>query len=223
MAKNRSLVAELSTQTTAAHVDKAEETQLARIGAFSDGIFAIAMTLLVLTIEIPKIPDNLVSSELPKRLGEIFTTDLFAYFLSFAVIAIYWRIHHALFARIVRFDARLIFLNFVLLAFVALIPFPTQLISDYGDSPYAIATYAMSLTLVSVAALGLHYYACVADLTRDKVTRSQARLEVLLNSAPTVVFLASVPLAFVFGVYVPFFWLVLPFAEAALGRYSRHT
>jgi len=103
-----------------------EETS--RIEAFSDGVFAIAITLLVLTLQVPDVHGGLwhaLLDEWPQFAG---------YLTSFAIIGIMWVNHHSMFRMIVRSDRILLFLNLLLLLWTALLPFPTNLIARYlGD------------------------------------------------------------------------------------------
>jgi len=103
-----------------------------RIVNLSDGIFAIAITLLVLDIRVPTIPENLVASELPGELLSLWPRYL-GYFLSFVSISVFWMIHHAIFRPIRAYDRTLLYLNFLFLMVVAFVPFPTALLGEYGN------------------------------------------------------------------------------------------
>jgi uncharacterized membrane protein len=112
-----------------------------RLQAFSDGVFAIAITLLVLEIHVPQAPEG----ELWRALFEQWPSYA-AYVVTFAVIGIMWVNHHALIAFVARVDRPLLFLNLLLLLFVALLPFPTALLAEYlhspGDGEVAAAVYS---------------------------------------------------------------------------------
>src|SRR6476660_4703305 len=97
-----------------------------RTETFSDGVFAIAITLLVLQIGVPK-PG---SGSLARALGEQWPAYA-SYLVSFFTIGIIWINHHAVFASLERSDRGLLLLNLLLLAWVALIPWPTDLIAEY--------------------------------------------------------------------------------------------
>ena len=122
------------------------EIEFGRIVAFSDGVFTIAITLLVLSLEVP--PGGDLSELLSER-----AEQFFAYFLSFAVTARFWLAHHRFYGLVQRFDRRLVTLNFVYLSFVALLPFTTELIGDYSDDPLGVAIYAGCLAILSLAFL----------------------------------------------------------------------
>ena len=96
------------------------EIEFSRVVAFSDGVFAIAITLLVLALEIPAGVDDL--GQALRDRGD----EFFAYGLSFAVMASLWIDHHRFFGALERFDGRLMALNLLYLAFVALVPFTSE-------------------------------------------------------------------------------------------------
>ena len=96
-----------------------------RIVNLSDAVFAIAMTLLVLDLRVPDLPEGLVDSELPAALLSLWPKYL-GYVLSFVVIGTFWVIHHSIFRSIRRYDRTLLWLNFLFLMFVAFVPFPPR-------------------------------------------------------------------------------------------------
>jgi uncharacterized membrane protein len=100
--------------------------------SISDAVFAIAITLLVLDIRVPEIPERLVVEQLPQRLYELRPKYL-SYVLSFVVILMYWMAHHSTFRAIRCYDRVLIWLNSLFLMCIAFLPFPTSLLGEYGD------------------------------------------------------------------------------------------
>jgi uncharacterized membrane protein len=122
-----------------------------RLEAFSDGVIAIAITLLVLEIHVPN-----------ERGGELWSALLsqwpsyLAYLISFAVIGIIWVNHHGILALVARVDRPLLYLNLLLLLAVAGIPFPTALVAEHLQSPgidsrVAAAVYGGWATLVALS------------------------------------------------------------------------
>lgn len=121
-----------------------------RIEAFTDGVFAIAITLLVLDLHVPDAPHGLGRAVLHEW------PQFAAYVTSFFIIGIMWVNHHSMFRAIVRSDRMLLFLNLVLLLWTALLPFPTALVADNlrgggADASVAAAVYSANLTLAAVA------------------------------------------------------------------------
>jgi len=111
-----------------------EEKETGRLEAFSDGVFAVAITLLVLNIKIPGI--DMPASQLPgdaelwRKLGEEWPM-LAAYVTSFATIGVMWLNHHRLFIHIKRTDTVLMLLNLLLLLTIVFVPVPTALLAEY--------------------------------------------------------------------------------------------
>ena len=142
------------------------EIEFARIVAFSDGVFAIAITLLVLNLGVP---EHIKGDDLDRALWEQ-RQDLFAYALSFAVIGRFWLIHHRFFSDITGFDGRLLALNLFYLAWIVLIPFSSQVLGDHGGDTAAVVLYAANLAgVVLVGSLML------ADARRSRPLQDRRR------------------------------------------------
>jgi uncharacterized membrane protein len=122
-----------------------------RVEAFSDGVMAIAITLLVLELKVPPdAPDGQLLPELWAR-----WPSYVAYLAAFLTIGIIWLNHHTLLAKIARFDARLHWLNLLLLLGVATLPFPTSLVADYvakggWNASVSAAAYGLTATLMAL-------------------------------------------------------------------------
>ncbi len=129
----------------------ADASDTARIEAFSDGVFAIAITLLVLDLKVPK--DTTTSAELARALVAQWPS-YFAFLTSFATIGIMWINHHRLFTLIRRSDHILNLLNMLLLLGVTVTPFPTSLLAEYvGRNGEKLAAWIYSGTFVVISFL----------------------------------------------------------------------
>ncbi|MFJ8630185.1 TMEM175 family protein [Streptomyces sp. NPDC093568] len=186
-----------------------------RLVALADGVFAIAITLLVLDFYIPR---GLGSQKYDDALQELIP-NLGAYALSVLVLGAFWREHRRIFGYVRQVDGQVITLSIVGLSIAALLPFPTKLLSEYGREPESVAIYA-----VAVAALGAADLAVVLVLLRRPWLRGASEppegfgLFVLDLSVTVVVFLASVPLALKYGQSAMWLWLVLAPVKVAIGR-----
>ncbi len=138
-----------------------------RIINLSDGIFAIAITLLVLDIGVPLIPEGMVASELPAALLSLWPKYL-SYFLSFVAIAVFWIMHHSIFRPIRSYDRVLLYLNFLFLMLVAFLPFPTSLLGEYGDHQLPVAIYAATLAVGRLLLTAIHWYSSRDDRLLDE-------------------------------------------------------
>lgn len=106
------------------------EKETGRLEAFSDAVFAVAITLLVFSLEVPPLDNPLTSEHLVRMLLQRWPSYL-AFSISFATILIMWISHHAMFKLIDKSDTPFMFANGLLLLLVTLVPFPTQLVATY--------------------------------------------------------------------------------------------
>jgi uncharacterized membrane protein len=183
------------------------ETEFSRIVAFTDGVFAIAITLLVLTLEVPT-----DVSDLGRQLREQWD-EFFAYGLSFAVLGSLWIAHHRFFGSLARFDGRLVVLNLVYLAFIALVPFSSDLLGNYSGQSVAVILYAANLTAVTLAFALQTAYAHRRDLVRDWAKPYTPRLAGPPAFLIPFVFLASIPVALVSPRAALVLWIATFFAD----------
>jgi uncharacterized membrane protein len=129
-----------------------------RLEALSDGVFAIVMTILVLEISIPLVTGTSANTELLRRLLEMWPQFL-AYGVSFLVLGVIWINHHLMFHHIRRADSKLVWLNILTLMFVALVPFSTSLLGEYGETQTAVVVYGVNILLTLIMAFILWAYA----------------------------------------------------------------
>jgi len=120
-----------------------------RLTAMSDGVFAIVITLMVLSIRIPDISPDRVVQELPQQLMKMLP-DVVTLIISFIILGIYWIGHNNVFAHIIRHDRPLLWLNIFFLMSVATIPYPTTLIVRYGQAQTSVIIYAANLIVGGV-------------------------------------------------------------------------
>jgi uncharacterized membrane protein len=169
-----------------------ERTDLGRIVAFTDGVMAVAITLLVLNIEVPDVSDG---SKLGEELVDLLPS-LLSYALSFALVGRFWVIHHNAFATLRAFDGRLMVLNLIFLALIALMPFATDLFDRYSDEPLAAAVFGAILGLAALVNWLMHRHSVRAGLVKEK-HMADTSYGTAVGLGFTVIFLLSVPAAFV--------------------------
>jgi uncharacterized membrane protein len=190
-----------------------------RLEAFSDGVFAVAITLLVLNLQVPQIAS---ASELVSRLGALWPKIL-SYALSFVLVGIYWVAHHNTFHYIPRSDRTLLWLNILLLMCIVFLPFPTALLGQYPQERVSIIIYAGTLVLTGLVLQALWWYATSGCrlVDRDIDPRLVQRASRRNLTAPLLYLLAigisliSVPASLVLFLLVPLYY-ILP------GRIDRH-
>ncbi|WP_321505618.1 TMEM175 family protein [uncultured Methanoregula sp.] len=120
-----------------------------RLETLIDGIFAIAMTLLVLGIAAPKPTASQAPELLPREIFHLFP-QFFIFVIAFLVLAIFWLIHHRQFHFIRIVDPRLLWINVFLLIFIVLIPFSTDMAGDYPEVPIAVLFFHVNILIVGL-------------------------------------------------------------------------
>ena len=113
------------------HAELKREFQLERLILFSDAVFAIAITLLVIEIKVPEIGKSIVSDSLLQHELNHLLPKFVGFIISFMIIGIYWTVHHKIFGFVVNYDRKLLVLNLFFLFGVALMPFSTSFYSEY--------------------------------------------------------------------------------------------
>ena len=124
-----------------------------RLEAFSDGVFAIVITLLILDINIPDVQAIALPAALVNLLPQLLT-----YILSFFIVGLYWHLHHQVATQIKLIDEAFIWLNLVWLLFVSVLPFPTALLGRYPLQPIPLTIYGINLILVNVTGFVILVY-----------------------------------------------------------------
>ncbi len=191
---------------------------LERLIFFSDAVFAIAITLLALTIQLPAgtpvggdVSDGVLQAALAQTGKKILS-----YVISFLIIGIYWISHHRLFRRVQRYDSRLIMINLVLLMTIGFIPFPTSLVSEYGNRT-AVIVYAASVAVVGLlTALMWMYMSYKGRLLDAPVPRHEWLVTMARLLLAPAIFLVSIGLAFINTDLAKYAW-----ALSALGALIR--
>lgn len=169
----------------------ADGVEFSRVVAFSDGVFAIAITLLVLSLQIPAdLGGESVGHALNDQAG-----NLLAYALSFAVIGRLWLVHHRFFGEVTHFDSHLMSLNLLYLGFVVLIPFTSSVLGDHGDTTAGVIVYALNLAITNFLGAAMFLYAAGAGLTQERFVRYVDSPLRLRNVAGGIIFGLSIPVA----------------------------
>jgi TMEM175 potassium channel family protein len=182
--------------------------QADRVLAFSDAVFAIAITLLTLNLQVPS---GLHGADFTSALHQVLPA-LGAYVLSFVILGQLWLAHHRIFGVIARVDYAVLVRNLVFLGLIAIMPFPVRLLSDYTRRPLAVAIYAVAF--ITAMQLQRRIWLDVTrpehrELLREPVSE-QVRAgfsRVLLGLL--VVFGAAVPVGMFAPKYASLVWAVI--------------
>ena len=196
----------------------------ARVETFSDGVFAIAITLLVLTIAQPTHFDELRSQLLDRW------PSLAAYVVSFVVIGIMWVNHHTVFSHLERIDRGLFYWNLLLLMTIVFIPYPTEVFGEalrlHEGAQTAAVLYSITMTVNALMWSGIWLHASRnRRLLSPGFPESQRTVSTLLFTGGTLLYLASIGVAFISAYLCLVFHAVLAlyYAFDPISRRLEHT
>lgn len=181
--------------------------EFSRVSIFSDAVYAIALTLLVVALDVPQAPEDdpaaLASALWATR------PNIVGFFVGFVLLGHFWLAHHQFFASLRSVDRPLIVLNLVYLAFVAFMPFPVALISEFERNPVAFYVFAGCMATISLLELVMFAYATRHGHTRAPMSPEAIRFGLVSTGAPVAVMLLSLPLAAIHTTWALILWLVL--------------
>ena len=198
-----------------------EKSEFDRAITFFDATYAVALTLLVTSLDINNVR---MSFRSVSALGNAVGAQFFAFLIAFAVIAGYWLLHYRMVANFVAIDTRTIIVNLCLIAAVVLLPFSTSAVGDPGAADLPLPTVLMA---VNIAALSLLHTAVwiMADRGKlfDHTPSRRERLDAVSGGvAPAAVFLASVPIAYLVAPDVArLCWLLVLVVKPVFSRLTR--
>jgi uncharacterized membrane protein len=185
--------------------ETAGQKGLDRILALSDGVFAFAITLLVLSLAVPSLSPS--QSRTDYNLLVLLSGDIntfYSYALSFVVISIWWISHHRLFRHISKYNSSLMWTNLFFLLFITIIPFLTELVSQYGDIRIAVIIYDLTQAIGGLVLSALWNVAIKNHLlSSERLTKAQIRNIRIRTYVPTFVFLLAIGISFVLPPSIP--------------------
>ena len=165
-----------------------------RLEAFSDGIFAVALTLLVLDLHVPDIANHSSFSQYVKAVIPLFP-NVISFILSFATIAVHWVSHHYLFRRLKGTPLGLVWLNNFFLLWICFMPFPTAMIGEHPTDEFPILLYGVNQLLAALTFLSFRSYVKSRKLFINNAAEKEMGPR---HSLPAIIiFTLSILLAFV--------------------------
>jgi uncharacterized membrane protein len=185
-----------------------------RVEAFSDGVLAIIVTLLIFEVRVPQLTD-LSTQGVLASLWSI-APKLISFAVSFFTVAIFWVNHHHFFTRVTHSDWKLLWLNNLLLFWLTVVPFTTAFIGDYPTVPIVVALYAFTLCLAGASfSLMGNYVFFHSGLMPETVSLSERRSEFRRSLAATglygiaaIIALLWVQAALIMVAIIPFFYVI---------------
>jgi uncharacterized membrane protein len=186
--------------------------ETSRAEAFSDGVFAIAITLLILAVGIEQ---ALAEGGLGRQLLDLWPAYI-AYSVSFLTIGIMWVNHHTVFRLFARVDRPLLLLNILLLMLIAFVPFPTRVVAEHAKSPddrqAAALLYGSTMTITAILFFSVWYYGSRRLLRPDAdrrevsgITRSYLPGAPTYATATLIAFVSSTASLIMFGAIALFY------------------
>ena len=159
---------------------------------FSDGVFAIIITILVLEIKVPELGSDISLSD---SLAEM-RPSVLAFIVSFLIVGMYWTAHRSLFSQVRYIDRNTLWLNLLFLMPTALIPFAAGVLSEYGDESSALHVYGVVLIIVSVLLLILDFYlARHPGLLWQAEDKKSRRVSIVAYGSPLIVYVIALVVA----------------------------
>jgi TMEM175 potassium channel family protein len=189
-----------------------------RVGVFTDGVYAIALTLIVVGIGVPTLRDATDASELWHALGDRLP-EFVSFLVGLGVIGFYWSSHHESFEQLAAVDRRYASWTVVYLGAVAFLPYPIRLVGSYADNPTAWAFFATNLALVSGLEAIMFAHSRRAGLLRVEQSPAEYRWNLLMSLTPVPAFVVSVPVAFVNPRAAPAVWALTLVVQVLAGRW----
>jgi len=194
-----------------------DASEFDRAIAFIDATFAVALTLLITTLDVD---DPVSSFSSLSAFGDAAGAQLLAFAIAFVVIAAYWLGHHRMVAEFVAIDRPTIVVNLFLIAAIVLLPFTTRSVGDPDVADLALPTVLMAVNIAIVSVLHLLVWVTARrrGLLDHTPTPDESREKVINGLVAPVVFLASVPIAYLASPDVArLSWLALIVVNPAVG------
>lgn len=188
-----------------------------RIETLLDGVFAIALTLLVLNIDVPSITGS-VTDQMLLEYMIILINQLWIYAFSFVLLSSFWRINHHQFFLIKVADSNLIWITVVWLLFIALIPFSTNFVSHYGDHVLPMLFFNLNMFIIGIFYILIWTYASKMDYLHENVDRKKIEEVNRMNYVLPIVALIAICLTFIKPSWSPYSYFLIIFFKMALNR-----
>jgi uncharacterized membrane protein len=191
------------------------ELRLGRIEAFSDGVFAIIVTLLVLELKVPTLDDHRSIGELAHQLLELLPKFL-SWLISFVIVCKFWLNHHHVLGLARHANYAMVWLNSIFLMGQSFIPFPTALMGEYPANPLAVSMFGVAMAVNTLLFIALHAY-ILEHLVKPELASAQIPHVIRQSFVGVASYLLGVAAAwlnvhaaFVIYALTPLFFIVPP-------------
>lgn len=179
-----------------------------RLETLTDGIFAIAMTLLVLSLEVPLLPANPTPPVINEYIFNTLLPQIGIYIISFAILGGFWLNHHVLYA-MKNTDLALNWLNIFWLMSIAIVPFSTSLMSTYGHYQFAGIIFALNMLVIGILYYSIWHYAFKNEMIYEPVI-PYAKMIQRSNLLLPVISLIAIGISFINPVGTILIFIMIP-------------
>lgn len=188
--------------------------QVGRFITFSDGVFAIVITIMVFELKVPEVDKNISDTLLWNSLRTMGLKFL-GFFISYAIVGHYWSVHHRIYGYALKYTTALLWINLAFLLAVALLPFSSALLGEYSSHtnmqlPYAV--YVLNVCLVALVNTWMWIYISSPkrDLLTRKISKARIKLGVYRSLVIPVIFLLSFLVSLISPIISRFIVLLIP-------------
>jgi uncharacterized membrane protein len=179
-----------------------------RLETLVDGIFAIAMTLLVLGLAVPVIHAPITNGSVQTAIYNLIP-NFISLVVSFVLLAIFWKIHHRIFKQINKMNGTLLWINVIWLLFIVLVPFSASLTGDYGQ--FVISNVIFNINMLGIATL-LYlnwHYADYKNFIHEKISDTEISFTKKINLAFILVAIAAIGLSYVIPQFSTMVYIIM--------------
>ncbi len=198
----------------AKHDESKLKFQLERLIFFSDGVFAIAITLLVIDIKVPEVEDFTDHNLLQNLSHTVF--KFIGFIISFGIIGHYWSVHHRIFGYVTKYTTTLFWINLIYLLSVVILPFSSGLMGDYSSHmemrvPYSIYVLNMCFTGFANCLIWIYVSNPKREMLTRKISKSRIKLGLYRSLIIPLVFFISLIISFFLPITARFVPALIPF------------
>jgi uncharacterized membrane protein len=189
-----------------------------RVETFSDGVFAIILTLLVLELHVPSVPDHASLAQYMQAMAPL-VPKIISFVLTFFIIAIHWVGHHYLFRHIRQTPLGIVWLNNILLLWLCFLPFPTAMFGDHPTDQFPILLYSVDSLFAALTFYGLRIYASthnlfIHDQDSERALSPHHSIPSIILYALAIIFVfVNVYLSLVCLLLIPFLYFIPNFVR----------
>lgn len=179
-----------------------------RLETLVDGIFAIAMTLLVLGLAVPTIHPPITNASVEAAIIKLLP-NFISLVVSFVLLGVFWKIHHRIFKQINKMNGTLLWINLIWLLFIVLVPFSASLTGDYGQVTISNVIFNINMLGVAVLLYLNWHYADHKNFIHEKIPDHQITFTKVLNLTFIVVAIIAIGLSYVIPNYSQIVYLIM--------------